>query len=47
MTGISRGWTTIVVPISGGLMLVYLVPRIRRILQSPVGGFPVPHGPIE
>lgn len=47
MTGISKGWTTVVVPISGLLMLVYLAPRTRQILRSPAAGSAHPHGPIE
>lgn len=47
MTGISKGWTTVVVPISGVLMLLYLAPRTRRFLQSPAAASMHPHGLIE
>ena len=47
MTGISKGWTTVVVPISGVLMLLYLAPRTRRALQSPASGTMYSHGLIE
>jgi TRAP-type C4-dicarboxylate transport system permease small subunit len=47
VTGISKGWTTVVVPISGVLMFLYLAPRARQILRSSGGGFAHLHGPIE
>ena len=35
VTGISMGWMNIAVPISGLLMLIYLVPHLRRLLLTP------------